>query len=643
MSYYNLVAEYASLIVICIAIIGFALDEDKSSTRYRALRWMQFATLISIIVTIWSLITADYFMYFPVWVVELFKYLYFLTSPILAPIALIYAITVMYPKTHKIDFAKKYSWAWIPYAIYCGIILTNGIHRFIFTISPTEGYVRGEFFKITYVISLLYILLVILFAIKNIKTPQRNILLVICFNLFVCSLIFCAQLIFLEVQLSGLACVSGVLIMQFYVHNVTQKTDSLTELYNRATLTISMEKLCKAGTPFSLFVFSIRNFKGVNERNGLKFGDDILEQVGRRLREYLHHRQIFRYSGDEFALLLPNYKTSENQNIEKLYEGIKEGYEIKNHMANLDFLHARVDYPEFGNKAEEIISAMDYSLFIAKKESDETSCFYEISVCDKMKRRNYVIERIKKALRADGFEAYYQPIYSARKKDFTMAEALIRFKEEEGEFISPAEFIPIAEETGLIDRITRKMIELVCVDYRKMLDSLGENIRVKSISINFPYEFFRKEGAADEVEKMVRKHNILPEQIKIELTERVLATDVDKNLKIMNEFTVRGFAFELDDFGVEYSNFNMFFNVPIHIVKFDKSLVENSTRDEQRKDFFAKFVVAIKAVDKDLEIVMEGVETEEIKDFLLECGGDYIQGYIYSKPLPWREYVEFIS
>ncbi len=643
MPYYNLVAEYASLVVIVLAIVGFALAEEKGTTRYRALRLMQFATLISILITIGSLLTADYYMYCPIWIADILKYLYFLTSPIVAPLALYYAITLMHPKTYKIGFIKNYVWAWLPYAIYSLFIISNAIHRLVFTMSPTEGYVRGEFFRITYVIALLYIFMVVFFAIRHYKTPQRNALFVICLNLLLASLIFCAQLIVPPVQLSGLASVAGVLIVQFYVHNVTHKSDSLTELYNRGYLTTNMAKLCKAGTPFSLFVFSIRNFKGINERHGLKFGDTLLEKIGRRLRTYVSYQHVFRYSGDEFALLIPKYESSKNQNIEEIYNGIKEVYSINNNTITPDFAYARVDFPEFGSKAEEIMSAMDYSLSIVKKEINNTTCFYEKAICVQMKRRNYIIERIKKALNTDGFEAYYQPIYSVKKGDFTMAEALIRFRPEEGEFISPVEFIPIAEETGLISKITVRMLEMVCSDYRKMMDSLGEDIRVQAISINFPYSFFTKEGAAEESAKIVKKYRLLPQQINMELTERTFATDIEKNLRIMNEFTEKGFLFELDDFGIEYSNFSMFFKVPIHIVKFDRSLVENSTCNENRREFFVKFIAAMKAVDKDLEIVMEGVEQEEVKDFLIGCGGDYIQGFIYSKPLPWKEYVEFIS
>ncbi len=643
MPYYNLATEYASLIIVVLAMISFTIDEKKGGSRYSALRWMQLATLISIVVTIGSLITADFFMDYPLWLTDILKYLYFLTSPIAAPLALFYGITLIYPKTYKVDFAKKYLWAWLPYALYCVFVVTNAYHRLIFTISPTEGYIRGELFRITYVIALYYAILVFYFTIKNRKSPQKNSLYIVGLNLFVASLIFCTQLFMPPLQLSGLASVVGVLILQFYIHNVSQSTDPLTELYNRTNLANRMTNLCKSDTPYSLFVFSIRNFKGINERNGLEFGDNLLEKIALRFKENLTNRQIFRYSGDEFAVLLVDYEKLPKQLIPNICSDISRSYEIDGGYITIDFVYAQVDFPLFGINTQEIISAMDYSLSLAKKSVSNLNYIYDSSISDKMKRRNYVIERIKKALKTDGFEMHYQPIYSVNHSEFNMAEALIRFKPNQGDFVSPGEFIPIAEETGLIIKITQTVLELVCADYQKLQIRYGENLKVRSISVNFPYVWFMKQGVAKEVYDTVKRYDLSPEMIKIELTERTFVTDIKTTLDIMNEFIKYGFIFELDDFGVEYSNFSMFFDVPIQVIKFDRSFVVSSTVNSQRRDFFNMFLKAIKSLDREIKVVMEGVETDDLKQYLIDCGCDYIQGFVFSKPLVFNEYSDFLE
>ncbi len=640
MPFYNLAAEFASLLVICVSMISFLLDDNKVSTRYRALKWLYFTTFFSIVITIGSLLTTDYYTQVPVVLTDVFKYLYFLTVPIAAPMALYYSITLTYHKNYKLNFIKEYIWAWLPYAIYCLIIVTNGIHRLIFTISSTEGYIRGDFFRITYFIAFIYFALIIYFTAVNIRTPQRTALLIVCLNLLISTVIFCAQLIIPSVQLSGVASVCGILIMHFYVQNVSKFTDPLTELYNRQTLTIVMTRLCKSQTPFSLVVYSLRNFKGVNERNGLQVGDEILEQFALRLRGMYPGKYLHRYSGDEFAILIPASDKAAHDKLESCFKKIGLAFILDKLSFTMNIVQARVDYPEFGMKTEELISAMDYSISTIKKNQGDTNQIYDISVCERMKRRHYIIERLKHAIENNGFEAYYQPIFSANNNDFSMAEALIRFRKSDEPFVSPGEFIPIAEDTGMIIKITRMMIELVCADYQKLLDRYGDKLKVKSISINFPYVMFMKKNAVDDVLKIVSKYNISPSMIKLELTERTFSSDLNKTIEVMGEFIKNGFIFELDDFGVEYSNFSMFFSVPIKIVKFDRSLVINATSTEERKGFFKQFLEGVKELD--IEVVMEGVEDEELLNFLIACKSDYIQGFVFSKPLTLSEFDEFI-
>ncbi len=641
MPFYNLAAEVAALLVVVISMTSFLLDNNKVSTRYSALKWFYIATFASIGITLVSLWTTDNYTIVPLIITDIFKYLYFFTASIAAVMALYYAITLNHYKNQKFNFFKQYVWAWLPYAIYCVFIATNFIHRLVFTISPTEGYIRGEFFKVTYVIALIYYGLIIYFTIKNFKTPQRNALLMICFNLLVATLIFCTQLFIPSLQLSGIASVCGALIIHFYVQNVSRTTDSLTELYNRQELTIQMTKLCDAKTPFNLIVFSLRNFKGINERNGLTFGDTLLEHVALRLRNFLPAKCLFRYSGDEFAMLIPSSQEEAIQNIGKYLQDLEAPYLIDNTPFLLDILLARIEYPLFGTKTEELISAMDYSIYLLKKNPEDKNIIYDPCVPEAMKRRHYIIERLKYAIEHDDFEAYYQPIYSVKGKNFPLAEALIRFKASNKTYVSPAEFIPIAEETGMILKITSMMLELVCADYRKLLDTYGEKLPIRSISVNFPYVYIMKNNAEEEVLEIVRRYNLHPSMIKIELTERTFAKDIDKTIEVMNEFIEKGFIFELDDFGVEYSNFGMFFNVPINIIKFDRSLVINATSTPERREFFKQFLFAMKKVD--MKVVMEGVEDTELLNFLADCGSDYIQGFVFSKPLPLNEFSEYIK
>ncbi len=639
---YNLMAEISALLIITVSMTSFLLDEKTVSSRHRIFGVLYYATFASILVTLASIITAENFTAFPLWLTDLFKLLYFLTSPIAAPIALFYAISLGYRKGFKISFIKKYVWAWLPYAVYCLIVLTNFLHHAVFVISPTQGYGRGPLVRISYIIAILYAVLILAYTIMNIRRPQRTSLLIICLNLLISSVVFGLQLFFPPIQLSGLASVSGILVIHFYLQSVTKVTDPLTELKNRQALTIQLTRLCDAGTPFSLIVCSLRNFKGINERLGLEFGDTLLESLAIRFKKILPPNEIYRYSGDEFAWLTTHRQDiAEIHNVEKIADRVEMPFSIDGTSIMLDMTYARVDYPEFGTGVKEIISTMDYSLSMVKKNSGETNYIYDLAVCEKMRRRSHIIERLKAAIANNGFEAHYQPIYAGSSKSFQMAEALIRMKKTQEEPIYPGEFIPIAEETGLIVKITLMMLEMVCSDYRDLLNKHEDALGLRTISINFPYVQFSLPNTAQEVTDILRKYDIPSDRIRIELTERTLASDLHTTKNTIDELVRRGFSFELDDFGVEYSNLTMFLSMPVDTIKFDRSLVLSATETEVRRVFFLRFLQAVKVVG--IEVVMEGVEDEELLNFLLECGSDYIQGYIFSKPLPQDEFVHFLE
>ncbi len=602
---------------------------------------MYYITFFAILATIASIITVNYYTMYPLEVVEFFKVLYFFFSPLLAPLYVIYAMSIVYNKMNLKALVTKFFPILVPYIIYTLFVFSNYFHHLIFRISPEEGYVRESWVRVSYYIAFFYLAVLIIFTILHRKSAQAKVLSVICLNFILSTAVFSLQIFFPLVQLSGLSCISGLLVVHLYVLSVSKSMDSLTELNNRQSLTYQLIQLCGNSTPFSLAVFSLRNFKGINERFGLNVGDEILIDMANRLRDMLPANHLYRYNGDEFAYL-ELYPDSQqfNSQLKTVTDRMYEPFDVGKTSLKLDVIYARVDFPEFGLDAKAIVSAVDYSVSSVKKNLGETNFFYDPSICDHMKRRNHIIDRLKKAIDNDGFEIHYQAIYSTTHDNFPLAEALIRLKRSDEQPISPGEFIPIAEEIGLITRITYIVLEKVCGDLRSMLDRHGNALELKSISINFPYVSFLQRSTLEDVTEILQRYNIPPSMIKMELTERTLVSDTGTTRFIMDEFIKQGIEFELDDFGVEYSNLSLFFDIPIKIIKFDRSLVYSATADPDRRKFFEHIIHAVKSLD--LKMVMEGVEEQELVDYLVGCGCDYIQGYVFTKPLQYNEFVDFL-
>ncbi len=633
---YNLAAEVAAFLIISVSIIGLLLDSSFITTRHRIFRWLYYTAFFSSMFTILAVYSQEYVEFVPIQFVVFFRYMFYIFMPTAAIAALYYAVSLVYTKTVSINLFKQHFWGIFPFLVYLLVIFSNLFNGIIFSYSETEGIIPGLWYRITYPVVVIYFLLIILFIVVNRNSHRRKSLYIIALNLVVTAIAFCTQLVIPTLQMSGLASLLGILVIQLYIQNISKSTDELTELYNRQALTNRLNNMCKYKQSFSLYVISLRNLRGINERLGLEFGDALLESFSFRLQRMFPQKSLFRYTGDEFAVLFD----ADPEQMLAYKDMLTEPLNVKDKPIKMDTLLARVDYPDFGHNTKEIISAMDYSVATLKRNQGTESYFYDVKITEQLKRRYDIIERINDAIDHNGFVPFYQPIFDVETGEFSMAEALIRLKNNGKNPLSPGEFIPIAEETGQVIKITLLMMEMVCSDFRQLLDKYGDKLPLKSISVNFPYAQFLTRNTVVELNAIMKKHNLSHDMIKIELTERTLSSDFNTTKAIIGELVKNGFDFELDDFGVEYSSLSMFFDMPIRTIKFDRSLILNFTADELRKEFLKTFLRAVKSTR--MKVVMEGVEDQNLLDFLVDIGADYIQGYVFSKPLPIEEFTAFL-
>lgn len=638
---YDLTAEYISLIITAIIIISMIWNKELSSFRQKLFGLMYYGTLASIIATIVSTLTSRYFNITPLWIVEALKVIYFILAPVTSFFGFLFTLSLTQVSSTRNQKLKSFIWGCIPFAIYVLLILTNYFHHWVFHISDTVGYVRGPLFQSTYFAAGSYIFLILLITIKSRKTPQHKITLVICLNMLLPTFISLFQFFNSSILLSGFTSLSCVLIVYLYVQNTKATTDKLTTLLNRQSLTYYITKFSQHKYPFSLYIISLQNFKGVNERFGLEIGDIALQNVSQLLLNNFPKDYIFRYSGDEFAILTRNKSNYFEDRIKSVMRTFKDSFILRNHSVKLDIVCARVDYPEFSEDVKTLITTADYSISQLQDKSFENNYLYDLDICTEMKRHTLIIDVLKEAIENNGFDVFYQPIYSAKSNTFSQAEALVRLSGEYKNEIFPGEFIPIAEKTGLIVKMTYYIVEKVCKDLRYLIDIYGESLKLKSISINFPYKIFFQSDILVRLMEILDKYSISPSQIKIEITERSLISTDKTVATIIDTLKDVGFIFELDDFGVEYSNMSVFLSLPISYIKIDRSLLIVSIKTPTRKIFFENLIKGIHAIGA--QVIVEGAEDEEQLEFILNCGCEYVQGYVFSRPLPFDGFIDFLT
>ncbi len=636
---YNLAAEYLSLVLISIMLFSLLWDNESNTTRYSVFKLLFFGAFFQILITISTTLLSEQFMDYPLLLNTLVKTIYFLILPVVPVISYFYVVSMSFTRSVTQNFAKKIYLGLVPYFVYAVIIIANLFNQSVFYFSPEVGYVRGDLYQISFVVVLIYMVYIIAICLINFKNLKREVDIILIINTLVASLLMSGQLFFSDIIFSGASATSQVLLIYLYVQNTSKSTDILTGLFNRQSLTHRMRRLASMNIDFAFYLCSIRNFKTINETYSLEYGDSILELMSIRLKSVTNRKNVFRYSGDEFVVLSYG-KYNDESIIEKIRYELEKPYEIGKELINIDILYTRVNFPEYSNDIKTLVTTADYSIAQIKEGHINSNYLYNIKVRNEMQRFNFVIDSLKDAIENDGFVLSYQPIYETKTREFTQLEALLRLKNGPQFSLYPNEFIPVAEKAGQIIAITYIVVEKVCQDLNT-LKKLVKNNPVKSVSINFPYTMFLDELMPNKLLTILKKYNIDPKEIKIEITERALVSDIKSVNEIIAIMQKQGFEFELDDFGIEYSNMSVFLTLPIDIIKIDRSLVQAMNNSSRNEAFISKMIEAI--INSGRSVVIEGVE--ELDEALNFIGREYhyLQGYHFSRPLPLEDLVKFLD
>ncbi len=638
---YNLLAEYTSLFILTAVLISFRRDYEVRSLRYKFLRAMYYSAYISVVLTILSILTTtslvEYSNYFLSYTLML---LYFVFLPCLPVMFILYSITLTDLNSNEKDPFKKLLPYCLPYIIYVIVVLSNIFTDKIFTIDENLYYIRSDWYQLPFVVSAFYILMLLYLAIKNSKTVYKEIMQMLSFTFVFSSSITLLQFFMDDVILTGTIYTVSILVVHLYIQNVRKSADHLTGVNNRIALTHKINENIKRNDDFSLYIVSLRNFKSINERYGLEIGDKLLRLVSENLLKKFSVQHIYRYSGDEFAILSKDLSEEYFNRVAAVVDLLNHPTSIDGLDVILDLIFVRVDYPVFSRNSKDLISAADYSVRTLKDQSSGERYLYDISIIHTMSEQNLMIQKIKDALVNDEFTVHYQPIFSIGHNNFPQIEALVRMRDD-GKLLYPNSFINLAEKTGLITKITYAVLEVVCRDLRNLLDNKQLSPQFESVSVNFPYYQFTLPGMVEDVVAILSKYDIPSCMIKIEITERALISDISNMKTVMKEMQEKGFAFELDDFGAEYSNTSVFLDLPLDIIKIDRSLLLSAAKSQENRKFFEHLILGIKATNK--KIIVEGIEEQEQKDLCVSCKCDYLQGYFYAKPTTIQEVLSFIG
>lgn len=414
--------------------------------------------------------------------------------------------------------------------------------------------------------------------------------------------------------------------------------DALTDLPNRAYLMERLKFLIELGMEMSkeyyVVFLDLSRFKNINDSLGHSIGDQVLKIVALRLRRLLRDEDsITRLGGDEFAIILTNLSSMDKAQkvASKIYETITKPYVINGNKIFCD-LHvgiAPLDYEHV--KPEDVIRDADIAMHHAKEKNIGIALFDKEIRSDHLERIRLEAD-LRNAVERGELSMHYQPIISLRNGELVGFEALLRWIHPELGFISPAQFIPISEESGSIIPITNWILKVTCtqLSHWNRLRHKGSELFV---SVNISGRHLAEDELMRDVQKALRMSGLAPELLKLEITESTAMENAERTIQILQNLNSLGVQLSIDDFGTGYSSLSYLHRLPFDTLKVDRSFVVNADKGDSED---LKILETIIALTKNLnkKIIAEGIETEQQLSLLVGLECDFGQGYLFSKPLP---------
>ncbi len=420
--------------------------------------------------------------------------------------------------------------------------------------------------------------------------------------------------------------------------------DALTGLPNRILFmdrlkqSISMAK--RYNQHLAILFIDLDNFKEINDSLGHHIGDKVLVEVSQRMTSNMRNSDtLSRLGGDEFCIILNDIKHT-NDITKIITSGMnifKKPFVIGNNTLHVAMSIGVSIYPNDGLLASELLKNADAAMYKSKQNGRNTYSFYDEEMTTRAFEKVYLETELRKAFKEDDLEVYYQPQVDATENKIVGMEALVRWNHPEMGFVFPDKFIPIAEMNGMI-------VELDRIVMKKAMQQLKEwkaqGLHPGKLSLNLTIKQIEESDFIEFLKLMLEQYQIMPQELEFEVTETQIMSNPTNSIKILEEIHSLGISIAIDDFGTGYSSLAYLKRLPISKLKIDKSFVDNLPKDLEDSAIAKTIIDLCKSLK--IDVIAEGVETEEQKNFLVKNSCNLVQGYFYARPLSSQKMTEYL-
>lgn len=627
--------EYAAMGLLAVLFTLYCARKKYPGMSNQVYVGMIVCTFMSCVMHVFAIKTLPYAASLPLVVNYVIHISYLIFYDLEAVLYMMYVIALT--KRNKMSRANMI-FTFSVIAVELILLVTTPFTKLIIYFDEGMNYCHGPlFFAYPIVAGLL-----LLYSTAMFINFRRNLsaMQVVTVSMFVVCMVGAALLqLFKPEQVVGNFAVSASLVMFLIVlQNPDDFTDKAADCFNYDAFFLSVERRINNNRKFS--IVAIR-FDGLNYISGLFHVGErgaASRSIAAMLQAEFHTQEIYHLGNCEFALF-----TNERQGHteEFLTEHIQSLFgdpvSVCGIEASLTPKICLVRYPDFATSAEDVRDSIEYTLRSTKKAEGSVFVATTDSITAK-KREMRILSTIKNSIVNRSFEMYYQPIYAPAEHGFVCSEALIRMRDEELGFVSPEEFIPLAESNGMIIEIGEIAFRKVC---EFMKSGKAQALGVEYIEVNLSALQCVQDQLADRLMAIMEEYGIDPEQINFEITETAGLANYDVLLRNMKNLISHGVTFSMDDYGTGFSTANYLITLPTDIVKIDKSILWPAMENQEAFVILRHTVEMLSSLNK--KIVVEGVENVEMAKLLIDMNCDYLQGYYYSKPVPVEDYIAFLE
>ncbi|MBR5646652.1 MAG: EAL domain-containing protein [Treponema sp.] len=524
-----------------------------------------------------------------------------------------------------------------PY-LFCMIaILSTPWTRWVFYFDEALQYKHGSLFLVLHTISFIYLLLCLTFTFLKNKILSRNQISTISLYVFFSIVAVIIQLILPQYLVTNFIASITIFITYFSFENPSVYKDTEMGIYNISAFYITINSLFKKKKKNKILAFQIIGTKYLDDTIGLENTSQLMKTIARYLQLSAIRLPLYRLSRTRFVFVLPDDSNKLNQLVDRINVAFSEPFRIGDFKLSISVRFVTLNLPEDARNLDDTIDLIEKSLKTITDKPSGTIIKADKNIIKDKIRNEKILSILQTAVKEQDFSVVYQPVYSIKKGKFTILEALVRLNNNELGYISPKDFIPLAEQNGLINQIGMIVIRKVCqfISMNKIwergIDYVQINLSVIQCMQNKLYK---------DMLKVIEEFDLDYRLINFEVTETAILASSQALLNNMNQLKQKQIFFSLDDFGTTFNNIKSLIDYPFKTIKLEKEMVRIFLKDEKIAKILTNIVKMANSLD--IEVIAEGVETVEQFENIEKMGCSFVQGFYYSKPVKEIDLLEII-